>query len=755
MISRVSQLYNIYILRNAFPLAKKIGITHIFSPHISSIDTNLELEYNIKIIPYTLFPVQYNISPILSSKRKTYLVSFIGQHDLTYYISGIREKIFNIFTSYNDSYIRRRSEWHHYKDTYHKTTNMNLTANENEYRSILSNSKFSLCPSGSGSNSIRIWESMSYGSIPVILADTIRFPVLQNVNYNDIFIIWKESEIDKLHSHLLSYSEEQIESMATKNIEVFNKYFSKDTMINTILEYYNTPPVKIPVVSYCCDTFPSVGGVPRYDSHIHKIFPDRKFFKGPSEKEQMLSYVNSIRDQDPIIITDNHLACDIPNDFKVLLVHHGSAKTHAEREPLWNEYWKNLCCNGQRNMLYIRNPVNTRIISCSQFCTDEFSKHYSEIYNTFNNEKILHSSDFDETKYKTHFNSIPIILGNWSDANKGAHMITSLQTMLQNFVFRKLSIHVQNNESLNSFNTRKQQMYLEADIYLSMSLSEGNSYAALDALLCGLVVVSTDVGLFYKDLPEDCFVKLDWQKIQDTNYCSEKIKYGWENREILSNNARNWYMNNIRFIDWGIKMNNIVANFYKEKTIQKNITVQQSFWNKFLNTFDKHIQNVCILNPTDADSEVFKTVFKNKTQHTHTINTWNLNNTINTIYDLIIINHTMMYSNNPEKWFKNIFNSCKFVIITDIINRKRGGTFGDMSHQCNDTTDTTDCMRYNFSHLGKFSKSNVSFDVSKYKNRIYDITFYNTPLTKEDPYNLPESFICAFQGDHLFATRIM
>ena len=29
----------------------------------------------------------------------------------------------------------------------------------------------------------------------------------------------------------------------------------------------------------------------------------------------------------------------------------------------------------------------------------------------------------------------------------------------------------------------------------------------LDALLCGLIVVSTNVGLFFKDVPDDCFVK--------------------------------------------------------------------------------------------------------------------------------------------------------------------------------------------------------------------------------------------------------
>ena len=48
--------------------------------------------------------------------------------------------------------------------------------------------------------------------------------------------------------------------------------------------------------------------------------------------------------------------------------------------------------------------------------------------------------------------------------------------------------------------------------------SEGNSYATLDALICGLPVVASNVGLFYKDVPEDCFVKIEWRKNHDVEY---------------------------------------------------------------------------------------------------------------------------------------------------------------------------------------------------------------------------------------------
>ena len=40
-----------------------------------------------------------------------------------------------------------------------------------QFKQVLKDSIFSLCPSGSGPNSIRLWESIAFGSIPVILAD--------------------------------------------------------------------------------------------------------------------------------------------------------------------------------------------------------------------------------------------------------------------------------------------------------------------------------------------------------------------------------------------------------------------------------------------------------------------------------------------------------------------------------------------------------------------------------------------------------
>ena len=61
---------------------------------------------------------------------------------------------------------------------------------------MLLKSKYTLCPSGSGPNSIRFWEALGAGSIPVLLADTLELP--KNELWNSAIIKIKESDINSL-----------------------------------------------------------------------------------------------------------------------------------------------------------------------------------------------------------------------------------------------------------------------------------------------------------------------------------------------------------------------------------------------------------------------------------------------------------------------------------------------------------------------------------------------------------------------------
>ena len=142
------------------------------------------------------------------------------------------------------------------------------------------------------------------------------------------------------------------------------------------------------------------------------------------------------------------------------------------------------------------------------------TKYFGQQYTQFKRYDILNSCDLDESHYKTRFNETsPIVLGNWNDHKKGSEYISAIQQSMPNFTFKQLQVYLRN--SIEDFNQEKQKIYVNSDIFLQLSVSEGNSYATLDAVMCGLVIIATDVGLFFKDVPDDCFVRLDWRRLGD------------------------------------------------------------------------------------------------------------------------------------------------------------------------------------------------------------------------------------------------
>lgn len=296
------------------------------------------------------------------------------------------------------------------------------------------------------------------------------------------------------------------------------------------------------IISYCCGSYDvgDIGGVARFDNDLKSIFPNRKFFRGPEQKIKMLRYLNKCKN--PLIITDNHLSCDIPNKYMTIIVHHGCAEVTAERNPTWGEPWKSLCTNGQRKMLDYRKPENTIFVSTSISCKKDFERIFGEKYTKFKIVEIRLSTEFDETKQKTEWNSSPIIIGSWNHVKKGENHIDKIKSKMSEYKFTNLRVPFRDN--LREFFKQKQDGYLNCDIYLLLSNSEGTPYAALDAMACGLVLVATNVGIFEYDVPEDHFIKMDWKRVSDPNYVKKKVEEGWKRRHELGKKAREWYLKN-------------------------------------------------------------------------------------------------------------------------------------------------------------------------------------------------------------------
>lgn len=535
------------------PLWKALNINIVY---ISHKQIGVDVIEGIRFLPIPLFAVNVE-TPNFNSTfenidyytcERPILYNFVGGYQPRDYMTNIRQQIFDMKHPENTDVINT-GIWHLNDIVFSKAQNNNGDLSKspnfdyktNYYNTVLMKSKFTLCPSGSGPNSIRFWEALAVGSIPILLSDTLELPFHEL--WDKAIIRVPEKHLHLLNNKLNEINDDEVTNMRTNCIKIYNDFkndFAKRDNLKKIFHYCDG-----------CYEMGHVGGVARYDYQLKLVFPQRIFVKGPQQKNILLSLLQ-IYENDYAIFTDNHLACDIPNTYHIFLVHHGCAKTTALRNPDWPEPYKTLCVDGQNNMLQYRDPKTTTIISISSSCSHDFMKYYHDVYKKFTRIDLFHSSELDETFFRSSFNLKPIVLGNWTHIKKGKDLIPILKDKLTNYNFKQLCIPMTSDPLIH--NRNKQNVYCDCDIFLQISNSEGNSYATLDAMLCGLVIVASNVGLFYKDVPEDCFVKLDWEKHNDVEYVENKLKYAWENRATLSKNARNWYLKSYRFSEWQQKM---------------------------------------------------------------------------------------------------------------------------------------------------------------------------------------------------------
>jgi len=105
-----------------------------------------------------------------------------------------------------------------------------------KYIEMIGDSKFSICPRGTGISSVRLFESMAMGTIPVIIADNYDPPLSDKLNWGDFSVSIRENEIHKIEHILKSYSEEKIKEMSIKVLDIYYTYFSNDNLHKVLIE---------------------------------------------------------------------------------------------------------------------------------------------------------------------------------------------------------------------------------------------------------------------------------------------------------------------------------------------------------------------------------------------------------------------------------------------------------------------------------------------------------------------------------------
>lgn len=218
------------------PLCKKLMVTDLYISHHEkqTIDTE-----NIRIHPWKLSASNFEHTDMsYNLYDKKYLFSFIGSVTKSHK-SQIRYQLKAYCKNLNPekcSFIYELTdEWFYQKYVFdHQTKNMPWTYQDNQilksqqkrYNQILSSSVFSLCPEGSGVNSLRVWESMAAGVIPVIYSDNWNPPTIEQYKWQDFSIQIPMNEYSKTLDILLSISPKQIKNLQTNALngyKAFNK----------------------------------------------------------------------------------------------------------------------------------------------------------------------------------------------------------------------------------------------------------------------------------------------------------------------------------------------------------------------------------------------------------------------------------------------------------------------------------------------------------------------------------------------------
>ena len=119
-------------------------------------------------------------------------------------------------------------------------TNMTTDFKTN-YINLLNDSIFSICPRGTGISSVRLFESMAMGCIPIVVADNYEYPLSDIIDWNKISIQVPEFDIIKDNGIAVNnkidnfIKQNDTKEVKTEVLNIYNTYFSNDKLHKTIL----------------------------------------------------------------------------------------------------------------------------------------------------------------------------------------------------------------------------------------------------------------------------------------------------------------------------------------------------------------------------------------------------------------------------------------------------------------------------------------------------------------------------------------
>ena len=296
----------------------------------------------------------------------------------------------------------------------------------------------------------------------------------------------------------------------------------------------------------CNDNLDAGTGVPQYYRRMILGMECHGLGVGYVNLEKWLAGGVPRNAAEDIVVVTNQDACLIPPEFAVIAVMHGSAAELAERAgPDWAV-----------SMVPLQARAAKRPRTYWVACSDETAHLGNGHMGVMADRVIFGAVDTDafyptaRQTYKT--TGRPVILHSAIDCNKGIEHIGRLESMLlADYELRRLDTPP----------ATVPDAMRSADMFLCLSVSEGWSLVVAEALATGLVVVSTDVGAYWRsDCPPG--YRFRWQERGDPDVVVKAIREAWAIRHLL--NGRAWALRWLNLPAFGQKWVECIADAAKK-----------------------------------------------------------------------------------------------------------------------------------------------------------------------------------------------
>lgn len=243
-------------------------------------------------------------------------------------------------------------------------------------------------------------------------------------------------------------------------------------------------------------------GVPRFDFELRRAFPE---LESVSTKLGVGAWLRWLawREPDAIVITGNETSVLVPKKLRTIVMHHGCAQTHLDRDPDPHAAKPlRMMSRAQREMYTLPNRW---FVAIARWTAAEFSRHYGvPLARTL-------PSWVEEIPRRAPGSGRKVVLGDFRSFNKGKLAVEQLSPLVKHLELRPLKC---------TYETRK-DAYAVADAYLCLSLSEGGSFAVSDAEAARLPLVTTDVGNY---LEYSSSYVLPWQQRDDAAVVARELE---------------------------------------------------------------------------------------------------------------------------------------------------------------------------------------------------------------------------------------